>query len=168
MDVSNVAQVFGSMLGPTVSAPTSSSPTAASASTPSSSTSGNLSAQARAILSGYDMQDISPSQFSSLVQSLQEAGALAPNDLRDLSQIRSELDSSGADPNEPLDLVKFLSDKLAAQKKQLATAVNNSPGGAAGVNADAYTGQVQRQLGWIQKFAAMQGSSASDAVDALA
>ena len=62
-----------------------------------------------------------------------------------------------------------MNNKLSTQKKQLNTAVQKSPNGAAGVNSDAYLGQTVRQLSLIQKLATVQGPTAGDdPLDAVA
>lgn len=104
-----------------------------------------------------------------MTQQLQQAGALSPTDFADLTQLRSQLDSNGTQPDETIDLLDFLNDKLSSQKKQLNTAVQKSPNGATGVNSDAYLGQTVRQMSLIQKLSTVQGPTAGDdPLDALA
>ena len=109
-----------------------------------------------------------PQGIINFTQQLQQAGALSPTDFADLTQLRSELDSSGTQPDESIDLLDFLNNKLSTQKKQLNTAVQKSPTGATGVNTDAYLGQTTRQLSLVQKLSTIQGPTADEPVDAVA
>src|SRR5688572_6791072 len=66
-----------------------------------------MSAEFRSILAGYDLKNISPREFSELVQKLREAGAVSENDYQELAAMRLALDEQGLDPDGPLDLVDF-------------------------------------------------------------
>jgi hypothetical protein len=171
MSVASIPQTQ-SVLGTLGSAATNSlasSTPAAATSDAAGSSSASSSAQVRSILAAYNLEEISPSELSTLTQQLQQAGALSPADFADLTQLRSELDSNGTQPEETIDLLDFLNNKLSTQKKQLNTAVQKSPNGAAGVNSDAYLGQTVRQLSLIQKLATVQGPTAGDdPLDAVA
>ncbi len=103
-----------------------------------------------------------------MTQQLQQAGALSPADFADLTQLRTELDSNGTQPDEQVDLLDYLNNKLSTQKKQLNSAVQKSPTGATGVNSDAYLGQTVRQLSLVQKLSTIQGPTADEPVDAMA
>jgi len=170
MSVASIPQTQ-SVLGSIGSLATSSSASGASTgampeATGSSSTSS--SAQVRSILAAYNLEEISPSELSTLTQQLQQAGALSPADFADLTQLRAELDTGGTQPDEQVDLLDYLNNKLSAQKKQLNTAVQKSPTGATGVNTDAYLGQTTRQLSLVQKLSTIQGPTADEPVDAVA
>jgi len=148
----------------------SSSPGAPTGATPDAmgSPSTSSSAQVRSILAAYNLEEISPSELSTLTQQLQQAGALSPADFADLTQLRAELDTGGTQPDEQVDLLDYLNNKLTSQKKQLNNAVQKSPTGAKGVNTDAYLGQTIRQLSLMQKLSTIQGPTADEPVDAVA
>ncbi len=168
MSVASIPQSVLGSLGSIASSSAISGASATAAPDGSSSSLNNTSAQVHSILAAYNLEEISPSELSTMTQQLQQAGALSPADFADLTQLRSQLDSEGTSPEEPVNLLDFLNDKLSTQKKQLNTAVQKSPNGAAGVNTDAYLGQTVRQLSLVQKLATVQGATGSDPLDELA
>ena len=169
MSVASIPQSVLANLGSVATNNAVSGAPAATTSDASSPSSASASAQVRSILAAYNLEEISPSELSTMTQQLQQAGALSPTDFADLTQLRSQLDSNGTQPDETIDLLDFLNDKLSSQKKQLNTAVQKSPNGATGVNSDAYLGQTVRQMSLIQKLSTVQGPTAGDdPLDALA
>ena len=114
----------------------------------------------REILAGYDVTDISPREFSEMLQELHQAGALTDEQFQDLSRVRLDLDSNNIDPREPLDLVKFYVEKLEELQptlRELGEQAGSPPVDPAAVAV------VQRRLAWLGKFAAIQ--SAPDGMD---
>jgi hypothetical protein len=169
MSVASIPQSVLANLGSVATTSVASGAPAGATSDAGSPTSANASAQVRSILAAYNLEEISPSELSTMTQQLQQAGALSPADFADLTQLRSQLDSNGTQPDETVDLLDFLNDKLSTQKKQLNNAVQKSPNGATGVNSDAYLGQTVRQLSLVQKLSTIQGPTAGDdPLDAVA
>ncbi len=122
-----------------------------------SEASANLSTAntARNILDNYDVAQITPSQFTEMIQQLFDTGAITQQEFEELATIRLDLDSAGIDPDESVDLLQFYRDKVDQAQRQ------NT---AAEVAPDAFV----RRLDWIEKFAMMQGDSNSLGIDAFA
>ena len=110
---------------------------------------------ARDILDNYDVTEITPSQFTEMIQRLFDAGAITQQEFEQLATIRLDMDSAGIDPNESVDLLQFYRDKVDQAQRQ------NSA--AEGVPA----ALIQR-LDWIEKFAMIQGDSDSLGIDTFA
>lgn len=110
---------------------------------------------ARDILDNYDVTEITPSQYTEMIQQLFDAGAITHQEFEQLATIRLDLDSAGIDPNESVDLLQFYRDKVDQAQGQ------NSA--AEGVPA-----ALVRRLDWIEKFAMMQGESDSLGIDTFA
>jgi hypothetical protein len=75
----------------------------------------------RAIMGQYDLANISPRELAELVQRLQAAGGLAVDDVRDLAVVRMELERSGIEPDESIDLRKFIRRRLERQSDEPAS-----------------------------------------------
>jgi hypothetical protein len=108
----------------------------------------------RDILTQYDVTNISPNDFSTMIQQLAEKGAISQKDLQDLSSIRSELDSSGAAPDKPINVLDFYRQQV--QKIQT-TATGQDP-----ATAQQTLGPMLQRLGWLEKFSL--GHSQPDAI----
>ncbi len=117
----------------------------------------------RQILSRYDIREISPREFSELIGRLKEANQISDAELKELSAMRVELDLAKADPDQPIDVLKFFTQKLRAQEDQA------SRPGSRGADAAAIEGvlaPIRRQVAWARKFAIAVSDGAG--VDALA
>lgn len=156
MAISSISSPLASVPSPSSAVPTASAPaTAASAAAAGSGGgSGASSAAFRQVVSQYNIHEISPSQFSAMIQQLSSAGAISASDQQALTQMRSVMDASGASPDEPLDLVQFFQSN--AKTAASSSGSNSSPANTAAANSTA-----QQQLAWAQKLAAIQSSSAS-------
>jgi len=122
-------------------------------------------AAARAILARYDLSDISPREFSEMIQELYSVGALSDAEFQDLALIRLDLDLDGLDPYESIDLVEVYSDKLEGLKRQLA----DSEGSIAELCGERSSPSVvQRQLVWLQKAAMIHSDPDTAGLDTLA
>ena len=82
----------------------------------------------REILSHYDMTDITPNDFSKLIQQLSDKGAISPKDMQELSSIRVDLENAGVNPDESVNLLDFYQQQIA--KVQDAAAQSPNPGAA--------------------------------------
>ncbi|MGO8688977.1 MAG: hypothetical protein ACLQLG_05030 [Thermoguttaceae bacterium] len=102
------------------------------------------SAAVRAILAKYDVTDITPNEFSQMVQSLYSAGALSAKNLQDLGGIRTDLLASGVGADDSLNLVDYYSDKIADAKSQMTAATPAA-------QQQQLAPLVQR-LDWVEKF----------------
>lgn len=102
-------------------------------------------AAARDVLERYDVTDITPADFSEMVQELFQAGVINDRDLGQLSAIRLELDAEGFDPDDSVDLLEFYQDRVEDITRQTAGTANAPEA-------------IRQRLDWIQKFALVQQS----------
>ena len=116
----------------------------------------------RQILSQYDVSSITPRQFSEMLQKLHQSGTISDQQYQNLSQIRTDLDSSGVQPDEEVDLVKYYSQKLNQTPKSAAASTTT---GAAGQPQSLNT--TQSRLDWLRKVSTIQNDPASG-IDSLA
>ena len=113
----------------------------------------------RSVLARYDVTEISPRQFSAMLEELHKTGALSEEELNQLGLVLLDLDAEGLDLDEPLDLVKLYSEKLDKLQDRLEEL---------GSDEEAFSGiapslaAVQSRLNWLTKFALMH--SAPDSV----
>jgi hypothetical protein len=117
------------------------------------------------ILSRYDVKNITPGEFSDLVQELHDSGEINDNEFRQLSRIRLELEQAGVGADEPIDLVDFIEDKLRTQAGDLDAA--QTPGSKDATSTSDVTASIaetKRQLDWVNKFALVHASGA-DGID---
>jgi hypothetical protein len=119
----------------------------------------------REVVSRYDLTSISPHDFSELIQRLHEAGAITPADVQELAQIRLELEQSGADQHEPLDLVRFFQEKLQHLEKELRRQEEQQ---GAAIPRDVALRDVLRQIDWVQKLASVDSRARFESLDAVA
>lgn len=113
------------------------------------------------IVARFDVNRISPREFSSLVRQLNEAGHLSDQELQQLAAIRVDLELSGADPNEAIDLVAFFHRQLSDVQRQQSEAGGND---ALRGDIEKKASRIRRHLGWLQQFTAAQTGPALDTV----
>jgi hypothetical protein len=118
----------------------------AAATVTSAGASAQSSAAMRQILAQYDVTDISPSQFTDMVQKLQQNGAIAPQDAKNLSAIRLDLEQAHVDPDESINLVDFYQQKVQKAQRQF----DSDPSAA----NQQQLAPLQQRLNWMQKLAA--------------
>lgn len=95
----------------------------------------------RALAAQYDVHEITPRQFATLINELQAADAVSAIELADLAQLRLALDRAGFDPDEPLDLVGFVETRLRDEDVGLLDMAQN-----------AENTPFRRLLAWLNKF----------------
>jgi hypothetical protein len=95
----------------------------------------------RALAAQYDVHDMTPRQFATLLHELQATAALPASELADLAQLRLSLDQAGFDPDEPLDLVAFVESQL-----------RDADLGLLDMAQQAEQSPLRRQLAWLAKF----------------
>jgi hypothetical protein len=130
---------------------------------------GTASGSFHEILAHYDVTQITPREFSELVQKLHESGDISDAEAQELALIRVDLDNSNADPDDPLDLLNFFEQKLKSLEEQwseLQEKAAESTG--APPNREALLGPTRRQLDWIQKFAMIHEAKYAAPVDLVA
>lgn len=109
------------------------------------------------ILARYDLTDITPREFSQLLDELHQSGLLTDEQFRELSEIRKDLASADVLPQEKIDLLDFYrrllekADRLASGDVQGATARQ--------------VADWRRRLDWLEKLAAAQGEIAAASPD---
>jgi len=107
------------------------------------------------ILSQYDVTEITPTDFSSMVQNLFEIGAITTEELQQLAVVGHDLDVEGIDPDESINLIEFYTDKIEKIQRE-----------REGEDGKALPHQqiaaLLSRLDWIEKFALIQ--SAPDAI----
>ncbi len=116
----------------------------------------------RDVLSRYDMRNITPKQFAQFAQELRQGGLVTQDELQEISLIRLEMDQANIQPDEPVDLLKFLSKKL--EKLQGSW---GSPEAGGVIDGDTLQTTL-RQLDWVRKFDGLQSKPDSASLDALA
>ena len=86
----------------------------------------------RQILAEYDVTNISPSELSSMVQKLVQAGAVSPQEGKDLAAMRVDLEQAGIEPSQSINLVDFYRER--AQEAQDKFDGNPAPPSNSGCN----------------------------------
>jgi hypothetical protein len=109
------------------------------------------------------VHQISPREFSELVQKLFEAGEISQADVQELSLLRLELDKRHTDADQPIDLVRFIQDQLREQESEINRQNRRHP--EQPIDRDAALRLTRRQLEWVEKFAAVQAGRGSEAID---
>jgi hypothetical protein len=134
---------------------------AGKAATVAQSTLPTSTAAMREVVSHYDMTDITPTDFSKLIQQLSDKGAISPKDVQELSSVRVDLENAGVSPDESVNLLDFYQQRIA---KVSENAAQSPDGAAAKPSIDALVGR----LSLLQKFAAVRQQGASTGVNAVA
>jgi hypothetical protein len=112
------------------------------------------------ILSQYDVSDISPGQFSKMIQKLFDAGVLSDGELQQLAVVRLDLDLAGMDADESVDLLDFYSKKIDGIQRRADLSDDVPP-------AKDQLASLFRRLDWIEKFATIQANPDSTGLNAL-
>ncbi|HYW79972.1 MAG TPA: hypothetical protein VE890_10375 [Thermoguttaceae bacterium] len=107
------------------------------------------------VIAKYDVTDITPMDFSSMVQNLFEIGAITTEELQQLAVVGHDLDIEGIDPDESVNLIEFYTDKIE-QLQRDREGVDTVP------LPHQQLGPLLGRLDWIEKFALIQ--SAPDAI----
>lgn len=100
------------------------------------------------ILARYDLTDITPREFSQMLDELHQAGLLTDQQFQELSEIRNDLASADVLPQEKIDLLDFYR-RLLEKAERLGT--DDTPDETAGQVAD-----WRRRLAWLEKLASAQ------------
>lgn len=120
----------------------------------------------RDILAEYDVQSMSPREFSALLQRLHGAGQITDRDFQQLAELRANLDAAQVNPDEPIDLLAFLHERIAAQEnaaiQSADVTIENGDADPSGLATSL------SQLEWLQKFSLVHQGADAEAFDALA
>jgi hypothetical protein len=114
----------------------------------------------RQVLSQYDMTNITPNDFSNLVQQLSAKGAISPQDAQQLAAIPGQLQQAGVGPNESVNLLEFYQEQIS----KVGEAAAQSPNSASQMNVSQLVGQMQ----WVARFAAVRHAGSSAGLNAVA
>lgn len=132
------------------------------------STSASRTLLARA-LAGSDLTHITPSEFSALLGRLRQAGAINEQELRELGQIRSDLEQAEIDANEPINLQEFYKNRVSNLQQRRAAIRDGDPtAGSQRALIQQELATVQKRQQWVQKFALLQESANQTGVDMAA
>ena len=112
------------------------------------------------ILAKYDVTDITPTEFSEMIQKLYEAEAITEAELQQLTAIRHDLDMSGVDPESSLDLLEFYAESIEKAQRRFEDHENGPP-------PSEQMGPRLRRLDWIEKFALIQSSPDAVGINAF-
>jgi hypothetical protein len=111
----------------------------------------------RRVLSQYDVTDISPRDFSEMVQQLHETGAISENQLQELAAVRLDLEEADVRPDESIDLLDFYVHRIKKAQRRLgdddASGMQLSP--------------LLRRLEWMEKLAVLHDTADELGLDAL-
>jgi len=113
------------------------------------------------VLSRYDVTDITPMDFSSMVQNLFEIGAITTDELQQLAVVGHDLDVAGIDPDESVNLVEFYRDKIEKIQRE-------REGAEGPPLPHQRLAPLQGRLDWIEKFALIQSAPDAIGLDTLA
>lgn len=119
------------------------------------------SAALREILAKYDINNISPDQFSQMIQKLSDAGIISKKETQDLAGVRADLDKAGVEPDESINLLDFYRQQIKRARREF----DNNPN--ATVQQQVLRPMAQR-LDWLEKFSTLQAHPESASVSALA
>ncbi len=119
------------------------------------------------IVSRYDVSEITPHDFSLMIQQLFEAGALSDQDLKELAQIRLDLDAEGIEDDEQVDLVELLVKKLRDLQRKHAELIESRAAVVDQADQPPPLAPYERRLEWLQKFALIQSEPDTIGISAL-
>jgi len=111
------------------------------------------------ILSRYDVTDISPTEFSEMVQRLYDAGAISEEELQQLAAIRHDLDTEDVEADESIDLLEFYARKIERTRRTMSD--SDAP------PAGRQLGPLLNRLDWLEKFALIQSAPDAIGLDAV-
>ncbi len=106
----------------------------------------------RNILEEYDVTDITPSEFSEMIQRLHDSGAISQAEFEQMAAIRVDLDAAGIDSDESVNLPEFCSKQLQESQRK----------------GDPDATALMARLDWMEKFALIQGDSDALGLDTFA
>ena len=114
----------------------------------------------REILAEYDVADITPREFSEMLQKMHKNGIISDDEFKDLSLIRTDLEGDQVDPDDSINLVEYYANKLRKQPEDIdaSNLTNNETPPEA----------LRRRLDWLEKIALVQSSPDEIGLDAVA
>ena len=119
----------------------------------------------RDILSKYDVTEITPREFSCMLQEMHKEGLISDDLFKQLSLVRGDLDRAGIDSDDSVDLTAFYEKQLVALSLDSMLTPDRT------AESDAAPGgrkDVEQRLGWLRKMAAAQESADMVGLNAVA
>ena len=113
------------------------------------------------ILRKYDVTNISPNEFTQMIQKLYQAGTMSEKDYQELSAVRSDLEHEGVDADEKTNMLEFLSNMVSRAQKKMGTSLEDA-------GQQKQLGPDMRRLDWLQKFAMIQANPDAAGLDMAA
>jgi hypothetical protein len=107
------------------------------------------------VVSQYDLNDITPRDFSQMLRELRDAGAITEAEYGDLAQIRLDMDAENLDPDDSIDLLDFYRKTVDRAREDDAS------------NESLVFVAMRRRLEWLQKVAILQESPEAAGMNAL-
>ena len=121
------------------------------------------------IASQYDVTNISPQQYSQMIQKLHDAGTLNDREFRDLAQLRVQLDSAGVKAATPVNLLQFCSGKLSEVQQKLQTANQSDATDLVAIGGLQHSAaSTAQRLEWLEKLSLLHNTPGLAGVDAVA
>jgi hypothetical protein len=118
----------------------------------------SLSVISAGILSQYDVTNITPTEYTEMIQQLYQAGVLSESDYRELTKVNNELSNDKIDSDEKLNLLDYYTNKVNEAKESLKSSLSEA-------SKQKALGADLRRLDWIQKFATVQANPESAGLD---
>ncbi len=118
----------------------------------------------RRLAAQYDVTQITPRQYSRLLDGLHKTGALTEAELNQLGQVLLDLEQEGIEMDEELDLLKFYTDRLDKLQDRLDDL---------GADAEAFQAiapslsSIQKRLDWISRLALLHAAPDGAGVNVL-
>lgn len=164
---SSAPAIFGSR-GQSTAAATQSGVAALLSGPDNSDPTGVAGASYRQILARYDVNDISPREFSQMIHELHAAGAVNDSELQELTSIRFDLDKAEYSPDEKIDLVSLFGARLQQLRQ-------SSDAGGKGDDTNDQSAQqraanlatTKKQVDWLQKFATLHAENSTESLNTL-
>jgi hypothetical protein len=161
MKVPNILSGLGDLTSKAKKTDSDAAPATGAMVAANSATPPSAAASMREIVSRYDMTDISPNDFSSMIQQLYAKGAISSKDMQELSSIRGDLESAGIGADQAVNLQDFYQQRLAKAKVDAAQSADPAA-------AQANIQSLASRMTWVQKFAAVGQEENSVGVNAVA
>jgi len=118
----------------------------------------------RQVMADYDLTQITPQQYSEMLDRLRKGNAITEEEYAQLSQVRTELDSGGIGADEKVDLLSFYHQRTQRLSKQVEETTDTaSRSGLAQSLRD-----TQHRLDWLEKLEMVHAQPDSIGLDAVA
>jgi hypothetical protein len=117
------------------------------------------------IMADYDLTEITPEQYSEMLNRLRKEGAITEEEYTQLAQVRTELDHEGIASNETIDLLSVYRSRVAKLAKQ---AGDTSVSSAQRATYQQVLSGAQHRLDWLEKLELVHTQPDSIGLDAVA